>query len=84
MNAAILAALAPLGLSFVEVDDEGEKVTISNVFGYLDSGDPNTGYDADSKALNDAIGAALAPFGLSFHDGGFEDDGSGREWHTYR
>lgn len=84
MNAAILAALAPLGLSFVEVDDEGEKVTISNVFGYLDGSDPNSGYDAEGRALNDAILATLAPFGLSFHDGGFEDDGSGREWHTYR
>lgn len=80
---AILAALAPLALPLVKVDEDGEKVTISARFGYLDINDPSVGYDDDGKALNDAIGAALAPFGLSFHDGGFEDDGSG-EYHIYR
>ena len=83
MKDDIIAALAPLFLSFVRVENAGAKVVISHRFSYQDPGDPNSGYDDEGEDLSDAIADALEPLGLSFHDAGFEDDGSGREWHVY-
>lgn len=87
MNADLdttLASLTSAGhIVWSKVTDYGVlKVTVTVPVDYLD-GDPNNGYDDESKARHEAVGAALAVHGLDFIDGGIEENGSG-EFHVYR
>lgn len=87
MNADLATTLASLTsaghIVWSKVADLGAlKVTVTVPVAFTD-GDPNNGYDNESKARHEAVGAALAVHGLYFIDGGIEENGSG-EFHVYR
>ena len=71
-------------ISDFRVDDDREKVVISLQMTYRNPADPSEGYDDRGGAKMVEINAILKGLGLSYCDGGFEDDGSGREFWIYR
>jgi hypothetical protein len=86
--AEITKTLSPMErdgyISSFRVDDDGKKVMISLRLGYRNPSDPSEGYDdrGADKMVN--INAFMSGFGLKYSDGGFEDDGSGREFWIFR
>ena len=71
-------------IAWGKVDDDGDHVAVSLHLSYLDDADPSCGYDDAGKAREKQVMEALKACGYSFLDGGFEDDGSGREWWSFR
>ena len=69
-------------IAWSKVDDD--NVVVSLHLSYLDASDPSCGYDDAGKAREKQVMEALKACGYSFLDGGFEDDGSGREWWSFR
>ena len=69
-------------IAWSKVDDD--NVVVSLRLSYLDDADPSCGYDDAGKAREKQVMEALKACGYNFLDGGFEDDGSGREWWSFR
>jgi len=64
-----LSSLANV-ITYSRVEDEGERVVVALEVRYL-GGEPNNGYDDNTKRKEQAVGAALV--GYSLHDAGVDD-----------
>jgi hypothetical protein len=83
LNDTLAALTAADVIAWSKVDDDGDHVAVSLHLSYLDASDPSCGYDDAGKAREKQVMEALKSCGYSFLDGGFEDDGSGREWWSF-
>jgi hypothetical protein len=82
LTSTLAALTAADVIAWSKADDD--HVVVSLRLSYLDDADPSCGYDDAGKAREKQVMEELKACGYSILDGGFEDDGSGREWWSFR